>query len=410
MSGQKFSLKELNEQIRLIIALNFPQEIWVNGEIAQINERKGITYIQLVEKEAQDGQITAQASAIIWRNDLYKIKAELGRSLDSILQPGNKVMLLTGVTFEERYGLTLIVKGVELNYTLGVMEQEKQGVIQELTENGWLEKNKKVPFPKVLQRIALFSSPSAAGYQDFIHQLQENPFNYAFQLKLFPIALQGRDVEKELLIQIKKMENEKIRFDCAVLIRGGGSKLDLAGFDKLEIGKAIAHCSIPVLTGIGHETDQSVADLVAHTPLKTPTAVAEFLIRHNFEFEQSLLKLGHWIKATVKSRLDWHKLELRDLKKSLLFSGLQVLKSKNFRINLLADQLKAAVVQKIQVSKKELEHLDQLIKLIGVEATLKRGFTLTQKEGKIIVSVNSLKKGDTIVTLFSDGSQLSKIE
>ncbi|RKZ09334.1 exodeoxyribonuclease VII large subunit, partial [bacterium] len=280
-----FSLLELNAHIRQVVALNFEQLIWVSCEISQARQSRGHHYLELVEKAEHSDDIRAQSSAVIWARTFSRIRKKCGDLIDDILQDGVEVRVQVRVDFHERYGLKLVIEDIDPSFTMGNLETRRREILETLQKKGLVEKNGLLPLPVVPQRIAVLSSEHAAGYHDFMQHLRENPYEYHFDTHLFPVALQGSSVEKEVVTALQSVAKAAVHYDCVAIIRGGGSRLDLSGFDNLAIGEAIAHCPIPVFTGIGHEIDQSVADIVANYALKTPTAVADAIIEMTATFE-----------------------------------------------------------------------------------------------------------------------------
>ncbi len=410
MPEQTYTLFDLNEQIKRVVALNFTSALWVSAEITQLSGKRGHVYLQLVEKEEEGEGVIAQAAAMIWQRDYRRLRKQLGVAFERVLQSGHKVLIQVEVNFDERYGMTLMVKDLDPGYTLGQLQLAKHRILEQLKNESLLDKNRKITMPLVLQRIAVLSSPSAAGYSDFQSQLKNNAYAYDFDTELFPIAVQGRSVEKEFLAQMNHIVKKKSAFDCVVVIRGGGAKLDLAGFDNLEIGRSIANCPLPVLTGIGHEIDQTIADVVAHTHLKTPTAVADFLLLKNAQFENHLMELARAIQNLSLRQLKTASLRLSKLESDFLHISRQVLNHQENRIQVFKNEISYLLKRNLSDSKKELDHLANLVRVLSLEATLKRGFTLTIKDGNTVKSVDQLEKGDTILTKFYNGEKRSIIE
>ncbi|MDX1408831.1 MAG: exodeoxyribonuclease VII large subunit, partial [Saprospiraceae bacterium] len=256
---ETFSLYELNEHIRRVIALNFEDPVWVRCEIAQIKEARGHHYLELIEKDDEGDQIKAQSAAVIWSRQISFIRRKCGDVVQQVLQAGVEIRIRVRVDYNERYGLKLMIEDLDPSYTLGNLELKRREVLQILHREGLIGKNATLPIPAVVQRIAVLSNRQAAGYQDFLHHLRSNAYAYRFELDLVPVAVQGQRVEAEVSRAIREISKAAGHYDCIVLIRGGGSRIDLSGFDNLEIGRAIGQCPLPVFTGIGHEIDQSVA-------------------------------------------------------------------------------------------------------------------------------------------------------
>ncbi|MDW8231102.1 MAG: exodeoxyribonuclease VII large subunit, partial [Saprospiraceae bacterium] len=246
-----YSLLDLNAHIRYAVALNFPEAIWVTAEIAQVNEARGHIFMDLVQKgEGEEGAIVAQAAAILWQRQYRQLRLQRGHALDEALCEGREVRLQVRVDFHERYGLKLIVLDADPAYTIGRMELQRRQTLKQLEEAGLLERNRSLPMPCVLQHIAVISSEGAAGLQDFQEHLRQNAFGFAFHLQLFSTAVQGENLEVEFLQALQQVALQAQAFDCAVVLRGGGARLDLSGFDALSVCRAAALLPIPLLTGI----------------------------------------------------------------------------------------------------------------------------------------------------------------
>ncbi|MBC5772662.1 exodeoxyribonuclease VII large subunit [Pontibacter sp. KCTC 32443] len=274
------SLFELHQQIREELEVAFPESYWVVAEIAQItpDRRKGHCYLTLVDKGDDARQMLAQARATIWSARFSMLSRFFEDKTGQPLKAGLKILFQASVKFHELYGLSLDIHNIDPNYTIGDLARQRQETLKRLEAEGLLTANKELELEEVPQRLAVISSATAAGYQDFIHQLQHNAFGYTFHTMLFPATVQGNEAPASVNKAMALIARYKYRFDAIVIIRGGGSQTDLSCFDNYSIAAAIGNAPLPVLTGIGHERDESIADLVAHTRLKTPTAVANFLI------------------------------------------------------------------------------------------------------------------------------------
>jgi len=325
------------------------------------------------------------------------------------LQEGIEVRLLVRLDFNERYGLKLIIDDIDSTYTVGRMEQRRRAILQQLRDEELLELNRRQQLPVVLQRIAVLSSEQAAGRQDFLRQLEGNPYGYRFEHCLFPAAMQGSQVEPEVLKQLQAIAQQAHHFDCVVITRGGGARLDLSAFDSLALGRAIAAHSLPVLTGIGHDIDETVIDLVAHTALKTPTAAADFLIERNLQFESRINELGYQLQLLSQRRLHEEQQILLRAHQSLRLDARRTLQEQQGQLEQCAAQLLPLSRRPLREQKRHLAQLEQVIALLSPEATLRRGYTLTLKAGRIITGADQVQAGDTITTRFADGEVNSTI-
>jgi exodeoxyribonuclease VII large subunit len=297
------TLLEVNQFLRRVIVANLPEPLWVTCEIMQISTTRGHYYIDLVEKDAVTQQVVAQAQAVLWSGAYYRLKQKIGANLKDLLQVGVQALIRVRVDFSERYGLKLVVEDLDPAYTLGQMLLQRQQTILTLQKDGLLALNKTRPLPLLPQRLAIISSATAAGLQDFLQELTQNKYGYPFQYQLFTAAMQGQFTEKEVVHALERIAEQRTAFDAVAILRGGGSKLDLSAFDSLKMCKAIANFPLPVLTGIGHDIDEAVADLVAHTTLKTPTAVATFLVERCLTAEMSLRELSDAIRQGAQRHL-----------------------------------------------------------------------------------------------------------
>lgn len=316
--NQSYSLFELNTYIKQVLNANFAQQMWIRCEIASVKMSRGHYYIDLVDKKEKELEITAQASAVIWANDYSKLLSKYGTGVEALLRSGIQVLMAVEVQFHERFGLKLIIKDLDPRFTEGVLAQQKRDILARLQTEGLLQNNKSKLLPPVIQRIAVVTSKTAAGYQDFERQLIDNHRNYSFELVFFEASMQGDQAARSIASQIEQISRQS-KFDCIALTRGGGSKLDLLAFDQYELAYAIAMSSIPVLTGIGHDYDESMADLVAKMALKTPTALAQFIIQHNSEFEDKLIDNYQFIAEIVLSTVakEENKMDVRSKSISL---------------------------------------------------------------------------------------------
>ena len=404
-----YSLFELNEFIRRIVALNFPTGLWISCEIAQVNESRGHYYFNLIEKDETDGTIIAKSDAVLWQRTYRSLRRKVGKTMDSLLQNGITVLLKVKVDFHERYGLQLTVEDIDPVYTMGKLEQQRLETIAALQSRGLLIPNRELFLPKVIQRIAVISSATAAGYKDFQEQLTENVYQYKFHSTLFPAAMQGQNAVPEITNQLEKISLNPTRYDCVVLVRGGGARLDLMAFDQLELCEKIAECPLPVLAGIGHEVDETVTDLVAHKSLKTPTAVAAFIIENNLHFESELIDIQQWIQQTIGDRLTNEEQRLREFEQFLSIQPQNLLLQNTRMLDYLEEELPRLITQQIGHANRELNQIEKVVGLLNPASVLARGYSITMKEGKLIRSSKEVEKGDTLQTRFGEGEIESSV-
>lgn len=382
-----FSLFELNQHLRRVISFNMRESLWVRCEISDINFNRGFVYLSLVDRDEQ--RLRAKSSALIRPKDLENIKKSVGEALWSILQAGQQVLIQVSVEYTELYGISLAVKDLEAAFTVGQLELQRIATMKRLEEEQFLDLNRQLELPLVPQRVAVISSKEAAGLQDFLQHLHNNPHRFSFQTSLFQAAVQGVNVSRELVQQIDNIEAQADNFDCVVIVRGGGAKLDLMGFDDFEVCKAIATCELPVLTGIGHDVDETLADLVAHSSMKTPTAVADFLVQRVLNFEMQLNRSAIDLQQVLQRRLHNEGLLLDNLHGRLGYASRMYL----------------------QQEQRGLDLLENKLEMLLPEKTLQRGFVLLYDEnGMAIKSVEQLSKGQLLRLRLQDGEVELRVE
>lgn len=402
---ESYSLYEVNEYIKRVIALNFEEAIWIECEINQINEKRGNYYLQLIDKDEDKDEIKAQSSAAIWYRNALFIKKKLGKLFDSILQAGVRVKLKCNINFSERYGMSFVIEDIDVNYTIGQMELQRQKVIERLKDENLLNLNHRKTLPSVLQRIAVVSSETAAGFADFMQQLNKNKYDYAFEIALFDSAMQGKNMEKEITDSIREINEDYKDYDCVVVIRGGGSKLDLSGFDNFNIAAHIAKCKLPVITGIGHEIDQTVSDLTANLSLKTPTAVAGYLIDQNLHFESTIIELTQQINGEISAIFDQDSATLDSIQERLFYSVRDRFSSEKISLDSTKRLIKTAIQQKFIINQSKLTSADLILKAVHPDNILKRGFSyVTNDGGEHITSKKTAKKEKSFTVHFKDGN------
>lgn len=308
-SNQPLTLAQLNRQIKEELEMAFPETYWVIAEISKISvdSNKGHCYMDLVDKGPRGG-LHAQARATVWSFKYKNISSYFRTMTGQPLRAGLKILLNCSVKFHELYGLSLDINDIDPSYTLGDLARQRQETIMRLQQEGLLTMNKELALPLVVQKLAVISSATAAGYQDFVHQLENNSYGYVLQHQLFQATMQGNEASQSVCNALDEITAHADAFDAVVIIRGGGSQIDLSCFDDYQIAATIAQMDLPVLTGIGHERDESIADMVANTRLKTPTAVANFLVERMLAFEESIEGVYQQLSAIaaqkVKQRTD----------------------------------------------------------------------------------------------------------
>lgn len=409
MSQPSQSLFQLLEHVRHVLALNFPESLYITAEIAQIKTSKGHHYLDLIEKDATDGGIVAQCSAVMWAGMYRRLSGQLGSTLDDVLREGLQVQLLVRVEYHERYGIKLIIEGVEPAYTLGMLAMQRRETLRLLTAQGLHLRNKLTALPTVVQRVAVISSQEAAGLQDFMQHLAENRFGYTFRVHLFPAAVQGKTAAADMSAQLEAIGQRRRDFDCVVIVRGGGARLDLQAFDDFGLCQAIAHCPLPVLCGIGHDVDEAIADMICHTSVKTPTAGAEFLVLHNATFETEVLALGQALGQLARQRLQTDRLQLAQWQQEIRLRSRHAVKMAAEGLHSFSRGVAQGIQVTLRQQHQQVEHLERLLTALRPERVLARGYSLTSHEGRIVRSADEVSGGDTLVTRLHDGTVESRV-
>lgn len=327
--NDRLSLSELNGEVKKALSASFTAPVWVVGEISEITvHANGHCYLTLIEKGEADDRLVAQARATIWSYTFRMLRPFFETSTGQRLTEGIKVLLQVSVEFHELYGYSLNVRNIDPTYTLGDQARKRREIIQRLTDEGVFTMNKELELPLVPQKIAIISSPSAAGYEDFMEQLTSNPGGFRFYTRLFPALMQGNQAEQSIVDALERIYPYEDFFDLVVIIRGGGSQVDLSCFDNYNVAYHVTQFPLPVLTGIGHEKDDSIVDLVAHTRLKTPTAVAGFILDGVSAFDERLDQAEQTAIDLTTSRMEEEKSRLEELTRETTFLVRQQLESR----------------------------------------------------------------------------------
>lgn len=454
MSNNAISLSELNTQIKSAIKNVFNASYWIVAEISEINiNRTGHCYLELIEKDELSDKIKAKSRATIWAYTFRMIKPYFETSTGRELTAGLKIMVNVTVEFHEIYGMSLNIIDIEPTYTIGDLAKKRLEIIKRLEKEGIINMNKELEIPLVAQKIAVISSDTAAGYGDFVNQLENNNNSYKFYYKLFPALMQGDKAEESIINALDKIYKYEDFFDIVVIIRGGGSKSDLSCFDSYWLAYNITQFPLPVVSGIGHERDDTIVDIVANVKVKTPTAAAEFLISRIENFDESLFDLQNEFVNNVSDLINGKITELDYLKHK--FSPLvnQIIqlkqnnlviynnKLKNSTVNYF-DKLKTNLKQSVTDIHYKLNNLvsdeehnlsflmknvknivsnrflneEQTLKIFQNTADhsnpdniLKLGYSITYKDGELIKSAKQLSNQDVITTKFYKGQAKSKI-
>ena len=361
--NERLKLSELNGMVKKAIGEAFTSPIWVIAEISELKtNRSGHCYLNLIEKEENGDAIVAQARATIWSYTFRMLQPFFESTTGQQLTEGIKVLVSVSVEFHELYGYSLNIRDIDPTYTLGDLARRRREIINRLHSEGVAEMNKELELPLVPQKIAIISSPTAAGYQDFIDQLTNNPAGYHFDLKLFPAVMQGNQAETSIISALEQIYLYENFFVAVVIIRGGGSQADLSCFDNYNLAYFITQFPLPVITGIGHEKDDSIVDLVAHTRLKTPTAVAEFLISGVAQFDLHLDELKNSFVGIITGLISESNKDIEQIARMIAPLIREKISKSNNRLNQTIWKLDNSVKIFIQTRNHQLERKEETVR------------------------------------------------
>ncbi len=404
------TLYELNTLVRETLEDGLPERYWVEAELSEGRVGYGgHFYGELVQKDRRDGRIIAKARANCWANVYRNLAREFEEATGETMRAGLTVMVEVEVTFHQQYGFSLNITDIDPTCTLGDMARRRQQILRRLEADGILHDNQTLPLPTLMQRIAVVSSEGAAGYGDFCNQLQNNDYGLRFSIRLFPAVMQGKRVEETVIAALEQIASESDRWDAAVVIRGGGATSDLSDFDSYPLAACIAQMPLPVFTGIGHERDETVLDYVAHTRLKTPTAVASFLIDHLAETAFRLDDLGRRIPQLALRRLEHEAQRVAHLSAVLPLAFRSVRAVSEGRLQQIVQRLAAAHRQRRLTEAHRLDMLEQRLRATDPDLLLRRGFSMTLSQGRLLTDVAGLQPGTPIVTRLLGGEVLSVV-
>ena len=436
MSSSKntVTLYELNHLVSKVIESEMPSEYWVEAELSECRESRGHCYMELIQKDERTATPIAKASAKCWANKWMLIRPGFERTTGQRLHAGMKVLLKVYAQFHEAYGFSWIVTDIDPTYTLGDMARKRQEIIRQLKEEGVFDLQKELQLPLFCQRIAVISSETAAGYGDFCNQLADHPYGFQFQTRLFPAIMQGEGVEQSIIAALERIFSFHIpqNFDAVVIIRGGGATSDMSGFDTLALAENVANFPLPIITGIGHDRDESILDMVSHIRVKTPTAAAALLIDHLKTVLDAINDAQEQIVRLAQQKLTSHKSRLSTFAEILprLFTNVKTrqearLDSLNSRmttairqsiitqqslINALEVKMPIFLNRRLMAEQHRLQLIEEKTKNLDPALLLKRGYSITLHNGKAVRSPQQLQSGDEIETRLEKGTIKSIIK
>ena len=423
-SEKRLTLYELNSLVREVLECEMPDEYWVEAELSECREARGHCYMELIQKDERSATPIAKASARCWASKWTLIRPYFERTTGQQLHAGMKVLLKVYAQFHEAYGFSWIVTDIDPTYTLGDMARKRQEIIRQLKTEGVFDLQKELRMPLFCQRIAVISSETAAGYGDFCNQLADNPYGFKFHTQLFPAIMQGEGVEQSVINALECIYNEQ--FDCVVIIRGGGATSDMSGFDTLALAENVANFPLPIITGIGHDRDESILDMVSHTRVKTPTAAAAFLIDHMKTVMDILNDSQEQILRLAQQKLTYYKTQFATVAEVLprLFSNVKIrqearlealnnrlilssgsrLSTLNAQLSTLAEHLPILLDRRLMAEKHRLQLVEEKARSLDPTLLLSRGYSMTMKDGKIVRDPKTLRHGDEIETHLEKGT------
>lgn len=402
------TLFELNRLVREAIEDALPMEYWVEAELSECRESRGHCYMELIQKDEQTATPIAKASAKCWANKWLTIRPYFERTTGQQLHAGMKVLLQVYPQFHEAYGFSWIVTDIDPTYTLGDMARKRQEIIQKLKAEGVFDLQKELQLPVFCQRIAVISSQTAAGYGDFCNQLADNPYGFKFETQLFPAIMQGEGVEQSIISALEQIYD--MPFDCVVIIRGGGATSDMSGFDTLALAENVANFPIPIITGIGHERDESILDMISHTRVKTPTAAAALLIDHLKGVLETIEGAQSMITHYVQQKLSIANSQLSIISEAIprLFSIVKT--RQEAKIDALYTRLPMLIERRFTSESHRLQLMDEKLKALDPTLLLARGYSITMHNGRAVKDASQLSPGAEIETRLAKGTIHSVIK
>lgn len=404
-----FSLLELNRLVRATIEDTLCEQYWLEAEIGQIGENNGHCYLEFIQKVERHNTPVARAKAKCWRNVWGSVRPYFEHTTGQTLTLGMKVLVLVHPDFHEAFGFSWIVDDIDPRFTLGDMARRRQEIIRQLKAEGVFDLNRELPFPLFTQRIAVISSSTAAGYGDFCRQLEESKRGFRFSVTLYESLMQGEGVERSIIAALDKINAHIDDYDCVVIIRGGGATSDMSGFDSLLLAENVANFPLPVITGIGHDRDECILDMVSHTRVKTPTAAAAFLIDRLEQVARRIDDAADRITSYVQHRMEIEKMRLsRNAERIPILFSLVKSKQEN-KLETLNQRITSAVQRLIDRHRHTLDILEQRTKSLDPTLLLQRGYSITLVNGHALRSPSAVKPGDIIVTRLADGTVKSTV-
>lgn len=410
INDERLTLFELNRLVREVLECEMPNEYWVEAELSECRESRGHCYMELIQKEEHSATPIAKASAKCWASKWMLIRPYFERITGQQLHAGMKVLLKVYPQFHEAFGFSWIITDIDPTYTLGDMARKRQEIIRQLKEEGVFDLQRELELPLFCQHIAIISSKSAAGYGDFCNQLDNNPYGFQFKTRLFPAIMQGEEVEQSIIQALNQINDLQDDFDCIVIIRGGGATSDMSGFDTLLLAENVANFPLPIITGIGHERDETILDMVSHTSVKTPTAVAALLIENLKSVLDAINDAQVHLTSCVQQKLSTLSNQLTTIQETIprLFSIVKT--RQEARLEAFEAKFPMLIERRLTAEKHKIQLIEEKTKALDPRLLLRRGYSITLFKGKAVRNPQSLKAGDEIETHLEKGTIKSIIK
>lgn len=424
------TLLELNSLVSEVLENAMPRQYWVEAELSDVNERRGHLFAELVEKDESSNTPVARASAKCWASTWYSLKRTFERITGEQLRTGMKVLLKVYVQFHPAYGFSWIITDIDPTFTLGDLAKRRMEIIAQLKAEGIFDMQKQLSLPMFCQHIAVISSATAAGYGDFCNHLHNNPYGFFFQTTLFHAVMQGEQIESSVIDALNRIFEADEEYDCVVIIRGGGATSDMSGFDTLNLAENVANFPIPIITGIGHERDECILDMISYHRVKTPTAAADFLLSHLENTSRTIDNLADRLARSAARYLETERVRMKGISSKIPILFSMVKASQTNRIEILSKRIENALRQKTEQENHRLQMLQQTIEMgakqaiekerhrlsllaqkalsLDPEIILKRGYSITLSGGKVVTDASTVMKGEILETRLANGTVLSK--
>ena len=424
------TLFELNSLVSEVLENAMPRQYWVEAELSDVNERRGHLFAELIEKDEDSNTPVARASAKCWASTWYSLKRTFERVTGEQLRTGMKVLLKVYVQFHPAYGFSWIITDIDPTFTLGDLAKKRMEIIAQLKAEGIFDMQRQLSLPMFCQHIAVISSATAAGYGDFCNHLHNNPYGFFFKTTLFHAVMQGEQIESSVIDALNRIFDAHEEYDCVVIIRGGGATSDMSGFDTLDLAENVANFPLPIITGIGHDRDECILDMISFHRVKTPTAAADFLLSHLDNTSRTIDNLADRMVRSVARYLETERVRMKGISSKIPILFSMVKANETNRIELLSKRIENALRQKTEQENHRLQMLQHTIEVavrvaiekerhrlsllaqkglsLDPEIILKRGYSITLSGGKVVTDASKVIKGEILETKLANGTVLSK--